>query len=210
MTTVNPGTRVHPSALIEADVSIGAGTAIWDNVHIRGPHTSIGRDCIVGEKSHIAYGVTIGDRCKLNAFVYLCTAVSLGTGVMVSARVTFTNDRYPRATTPDLAELAGSEPDEHTLATHVGDGATIGAAAVIGPGLTIGRFAMVGMASVVTRSVPDHHLVMGSPARTAGAVCCCGEPLVRAVNHRLIDGDVTCNRCGRAYRIAGQRVEALA
>jgi UDP-2-acetamido-3-amino-2,3-dideoxy-glucuronate N-acetyltransferase len=176
-------------------------------VHIRGPHTTIGRDCIVGEKSHIAYGVTIGDRCKLNAFVYLCTGVTLGTGVMVSARVTFTNDRYPRATTGDLTELASSDPDEHTLNTHVDDGATIGAAAVIGPGITIGRFAMVGMASVVTRSVPPHHLVIGSPARTTGAVCSCGEPIARAVNHRLADGDVQCPRCSRTYRIAGQQVE---
>ena len=32
------------------------------------------------------------------------------------------------------------------------------------------------MGSVVTRSVPDFHLVMGNPARFAGYVCRCGEP----------------------------------
>jgi UDP-2-acetamido-3-amino-2,3-dideoxy-glucuronate N-acetyltransferase len=123
--------------------------------------------------------------------------------------VTFTNDRYPRATNADLTQLASSDPDEHTLATCVEDGVTIGAAAVIGPGLTIGRFAMVGMAAVVTRSVAPHHLVIGSPARIAGAVCSCGEPIARAINHRLADGDVSCPRCARAYRIEGQRVLTL-
>ena len=43
------------------------------------------------------------DLVKVNAFVYLCSGVTLERGVMISAGVTFTNDRFPRATTPDLA-----------------------------------------------------------------------------------------------------------
>jgi len=34
---------------------------------------------------------------------------------------------------------------------------------------------MVGMGSVVTKTVPDFHLVVGSPARSIGAVCKCGQ-----------------------------------
>ena len=63
--------RIHPTALIEDAVQIGDGTSIWDSVHVRGPAT-IGRDCIVGEKSYIAYDVTIADRVKINAYVYIC------------------------------------------------------------------------------------------------------------------------------------------
>ena len=29
--------RIHPTALIEEGVEIGARTAVWDNVHVRGP-----------------------------------------------------------------------------------------------------------------------------------------------------------------------------
>src|SRR4030095_11779942 len=164
---------VHPTAIIEREVEIGEGTAIWDNVHIR--HSSrIGEQCIVGEKSYIAYGVRIGDRVKINAFVYICTAVTIEDGVMISAGTVFTNDRFPRATTPDLKNLRPSEPDEHTLPTLVREGATVGAGCVIGNDLTIGRWAMVGMGSVVTKSVPDFHLVIGNPARSIGAVCKCG------------------------------------
>jgi UDP-2-acetamido-3-amino-2,3-dideoxy-glucuronate N-acetyltransferase len=194
--------RVHPTALVEAGVSIGAGSSIWDNVHIRGPETVLGVDCIVGEKSYIAYGVTIGDRVKINAFVYVCTAVTIETGVMLAAGTTFTNDVFPRACTNDLSELRSSDPDEETLPTLVREGATIGARTVIGCNLTIGRFAMTGMGSVITRSIPDFHLVVGSPARTIGCVCRCGHPFVRVVdrNGSVPDGSWTCEHCGSRYR----------
>jgi acetyltransferase-like isoleucine patch superfamily enzyme len=194
--------RIHPTALVEDGVTIGEGTSVWDNVHIRGPETVIGTDCIVGEKSYVAYGVTIGDRVKINAFVYVCTAVAIEDGVMISAGTTFTNDRYPRATTSDLAALRSSDVDEHTLPTLVRAGTTIGARATIGPGITLGRFSMVGMASVVTRDVPDFHLVVGHPARTVAALCRCGEPFTRAADGRLPDvADVACTVCGLRYAI---------
>jgi acetyltransferase-like isoleucine patch superfamily enzyme len=186
--------RIHPTALIEEGVSIGDGTSIWDSVHVRGPQTVIGRDCIVGEKTYIAYDVHIGDRVKVNAFVYICAGVTIEDGVMVSAGTIFTNDRYPRAVTPDLAELLPSDPPPDLPRTTVRAGATIGAGAIIGPGLEIGRFAVVGMGAVATRSVGDHHLVIGNPARVAGLVCACGHPWRR----ELPDGDEKgpCQNCG--------------
>src|ERR1700730_14041465 len=110
--------RIHPTALVEEGVQIGAGTSIWDNVHIR-QGTRIGEECIIGEKTYIAYGVRIGDRVKVNAFVYLCNGVTLENGVMVSAGTIFTNDRFPRAATPDLKRLRPSEPDQNTRPTLV-------------------------------------------------------------------------------------------
>ncbi len=201
--------RVHPTAIVEAGVEIGPGTAVWDHAHLRGP-ARLGRDCIVGGKSYVAYGVEIGDRVKINAQVYVCTGVTLEDGVMVSAGVIFTNDRLPRATTPDLARLRGSEPDEHTLPTRVRQGATLGAGAVIGCDLEIGRFAMVGMGSVVTRPVADFHLVRGNPARSVGCVCRCGEPLARWPADRPRDVDeAVCSRCARRYAVAGGVVREL-
>lgn len=191
--------RIHPTALVEDGVQIGDGTSIWDTVHIRAP-AQIGRDCIIGEKSYIAYDVVIGDRVKINAFVYICAAVTIETGVMIAAGTTFTNDRFPRATTSDLSTLRSSAPDEHTLPTLVREGATIGARCVIGNDLEIGRFAMVGMASVVTRSIPDFHLVLGHPARSIGYVCRCGEPLVRfSSDPSEIAGELSCKSCKLRY-----------
>lgn len=196
--------RIHDTAMIEDNVSIGDGSSVWDNVHIRFD-TSIGEECIVGEKTYIAYGVRIGNRVKINSMVYICNAVTIEDGVMISAGTIFTNDRFPRAATPDLSELRGSGPDEHTLKTLVCEGATIGAGSTIGNDLEIGRFAMVGMGSVVTRSVADFHLTLGNPARPVGVVCRCG-PLV----HRFPEGvqelvQVACSECNRQYVIDAQK-----
>jgi acetyltransferase-like isoleucine patch superfamily enzyme len=208
-TTAAAPVRVHSTAIVERDVQIGAGTAIWDNVHIRNS-ARIGTECIVGEKSYIASEVVIGNRVKINAFVYICSAVSIQDGVMISAGVIFTNDRYPRATTPDLQQLRGSEPDEHTLATIVSEGATIGAGSRIGCDLTIGRFAMVGMGSVVTKSVPDFTLVLGSPARAVGFVCRCGPPLLRFESGAAPnEARLPCRECGRSYVVRNGVVSEL-
>jgi acetyltransferase-like isoleucine patch superfamily enzyme len=204
------GVSIHPTAIIESGVQIGPGTSIWDTVHIR--HSSrIGEQCIVGEKTYIAYGVHIGNRVKINAHVYICTAVTIEDGVMISAGTIFTNDRFPRATTPDLKQLRPSEPDAETLPTLVKAGATIGAGSVIGCGLSIGRFAMVGMGSLVTRSVPDFHLVIGQPARSVGTVCRCGQVVLRfPPGGKPNASDAACPRCDLRYVVIDGHVVELA
>ncbi len=196
------GVRIHPTAILEPGVVIGPGSSVWDSVHIR-HDTTLGDECIVGEKSHIAYGVRIGHRVKINSFVYICNAVTIEDGVMISAGTIFTNDRFPRATTPDLKHLRTSEPDEHTLPTLVKEGATIGAGCIIGNDLSIGRFAMIGMGSVVTKCVPDFHLAIGNPARSVGVVCRCGQ-LVSRFTDAIANSQ--CPACHRTYRISGTDV----
>jgi UDP-2-acetamido-3-amino-2,3-dideoxy-glucuronate N-acetyltransferase len=198
--------RIHSTAIVDQDVQIGTGTAIWDNVHIRSA-VKIGAECIIGEKSYIAPGVRIGNRVKINAFVFVCSAVTIEDGVMVSAGVVFTNDRYPRATTTDLRHLRASEPDEHTLPTLVREGATIGAGSRISCGLILGRFAMVGMGSVVTKSIPDFALVLGVPARIVGYVCRCGHPLIHLDGESAARlADLKCDACGRSYQLKANKI----
>lgn len=201
--------RIHPTAIVEKGVEIGAGSSIWDNVHIR-YSTHIGEECIVGEKTYIAYGVKIGNRVKINAFVYICNAVTIEDGVMISAGTIFTNDRFPRATTSDLKQLRTSDPDEHTLPTLIREGATIGAGCTIGNDLVIGRFAMIGMGSLVTKSVPDFHLAIGHPAKSIGCVCRCGQPLVKFSDETPSDFDeIACSACGLKYAIKNKTVTEL-
>jgi acetyltransferase-like isoleucine patch superfamily enzyme len=200
--------KIHPSAIVEDQVLIGDKTSVWDNVHIR-HSTAIGEECIIGEKTYVAYGVRIGDRVKINAFVYICNAVTIEDGVMISAGTIFTNDRFPRATTSDLKQLRPSDPDEHTLPTLVKAGATIGAGCTIGNDLSIGRFAMVGMGALVTKSVPDFHLVLGHPARSVGAVCRCGQMLMRFPEVSEFSEMVNCSSCGLKYEITNGVVTEL-
>lgn len=192
--------RVHATAMVEDGVEIGAGSSVWDHVHIR-HDAKIGEQCIIGGKSLIAYEVQIGNRVKINSSVYICYGVTIEDGVMISAGTIFTNDRFPRAATPDLKSLNGSDPDEETLQTRVCAGATIGAGCIVGSNLSIGRFSMVGMGSTVTRDVPDFHLVIGSPCRSVGFVCRCGQLVKRFTEIEGADASVgyPCPRCEREY-----------
>ena len=116
---------IHPTAIVEEGAIVGAGTDVWDSVHIR-RGAVIGERCIIGEKTYVAPEARIGDLCKLNASVYVCSSVTIEDGVMIAAHTVFTNDRFPRATDAALTELRSSAIDEHTRPTLVRRGATIG------------------------------------------------------------------------------------
>jgi len=189
------GVFIHPTALVEDGVILGAQTKVWDNVHIRRGAT-IGERCIVGEKTYIAYDVVIGDLVKINAAVYICANVTIEDMVMLSAHTVFTNDVFPRAALPEIREPITSDPTEETLHTIVRQGTTVGANATIGPGIELGQFCMVGMGSVVTRNVRPFQLVVGNPARPIGWVCMCGHPLVKSAEAPQA---ATCSKCRRDY-----------
>jgi UDP-2-acetamido-3-amino-2,3-dideoxy-glucuronate N-acetyltransferase len=89
------------------------------------------------------------------------------------------------------------------------EGATVGARATIGSDLRIGRFAMVGMGAVVTRSIPDFHLVIGHPARPVGYVCRCGHPFHRFAGPPPSLAETACS-CGRRYTADNGHVSEIA
>ena len=186
--------RIHPTAIIEDGVQIGAGSSVWDNVHIR-KGARIGEHCIVGEKSYIAYDVRIGNGVKINSFVYIPTGVTIEDRVMISAGTIFVNDRYPRAFDARTGTLASSDPNEETLETRVREGATVGAGCTVLADLEIGAYALVGAGAVVVKSVPAHGLVVGNPARRIGWVCVCGKRLT------VKGSKGSCPACRRAYAV---------
>ena len=167
-----------PPAEIEAGVEIGGGTAVWAGRARRGRGARDRRDCIIGEQTYIGPTRVIGDLVKLNAMVYVCTGVTIDDGVMVGAGTIFTNDRYPRGTSPDLAALRALRPRRAHARRPASKRARASApGATIGCGLTIGRWRMVGMGSVVTRatsSLPPRRRQPGAldrdrlPLRRAG------------------------------------------
>jgi acetyltransferase-like isoleucine patch superfamily enzyme len=165
---------VHETALVEEGASLGAGTRVWHHAQVRA-RAAIGARCIIGKGAFIDVDVTIGDDAKIQNYACVYHGVRLGRGVFVGPHAVFTNDRRPRATTPDFTPLR--DGDWEVGSTTVEDGASIGANSTILPDVRIGRWAMVGAGAVVTRDVPPYALVVGTPARRIGWLCPCGRGL---------------------------------
>jgi UDP-2-acetamido-3-amino-2,3-dideoxy-glucuronate N-acetyltransferase len=167
---------VHPTAEVEPEAEVGAGTRIWRQAHVR-DHARIGEQCNIGKGVFVDSHVRIGSRVKIQNHTSLFEGVTLEDGVFVGPHVCFTNDLLPRAITP-AGDLKTADDWEVTT-TLVCYGASIGGGSVIRCGVTIGAFALIGAGSVVTRDVPPHALVFGNPARPHGYVCRCARPLTR-------------------------------
>jgi len=178
----HPG--VHPSAIVDPGVTIGAGTKVWHFSHLLGG-TTIGDDCTLGQNVVVGPDVVVGDRCRIQNNVSVYAGVTLEDGVFCGPSCVFTNVYNPRAEV--------SRKDEFRT-TVVRRGATIGANATIVCGHEIGAYAFIGAGAVVNREVPAHALVVGTPARQIGWMSHDGE--------RLGD-DLTCPRSGRRYAERG-------
>ncbi len=158
---------IHASATVEADVTIGENTSIWHLVQVR-KGAIIGEQCVIGRGVFIDANVHIGNRVKIQNYVSVYTGVTVDDGVFIGPHVVFTNDKIPRAITPDGDLKSGD--DWHISETYVGYGAALGANSVILCGINIGKWSMVGSGAVVTKDVPDYALVVGNPARIIGYV----------------------------------------
>jgi UDP-2-acetamido-3-amino-2,3-dideoxy-glucuronate N-acetyltransferase len=181
---------IHPTAEVHSQTLIGTGTRVWHYAQVR-EGVVIGQNCIIGRNVYIDFDVRIGDNVKIqnNALIY--HGLTIEDGVFIGPQACLTNDRFPRAITPK-GRLKGAE-DWVVSPTLIRYGASIGASATVLAGLIIGRFSMVGAGAVVTRSVPDHGLVLGVPAHLVGYVCRCGRPL------QQIQDSWQCGTCGWSY-----------
>ncbi len=177
---------IHPTAEVEPGAEVGEGTRIWRNVHVR-TGAKIGKDCVIGGGAFIDTGVTVADRVKIENYAMVFAPAQLDRGAFIGPGACLTNDTRPRAITPegDLKEAADWQPE----GVIVGEGASVGAMAVVLPGVRLGAWSLVGAGSTVTRNVPDHGLAFGNPARVAGWVCRCG---------RRLEDSLRCS-CGRRY-----------
>ncbi|MFZ4621822.1 MAG: acyltransferase [Bacteroidota bacterium] len=143
------------------NVTLGIDVRIFDFVNLYG--CSIGDYSKVGAFVEIQKNATIGKNCKISSHTFICEGVHIEDNVFVGHNVTFTNDKYPRATNPDGS--LQSEQDWHVVETFVKKGASIGSSATIICGVTIGENAIVGAGAVVTKDVPANVTVAGVPAK---------------------------------------------
>lgn len=156
---------------------IGSGTRIAHDVSVyrnglNGSAISFGSDCVVHTGVRLVVGdigqcsttgIRVGDRVHVNVGAYLSGEGGLivGNDVLIGPQAKLLS--------------AGHDIDsEHELIieaslTHgiirVGDGAWIGAGAIVLENVSIGRGAVVAAGAVVTKSVADFSVVAGVPAK---------------------------------------------
>lgn len=196
ISTIQGNVRIHDTADVSPEAQIGLGTQIWHQSQVR-ERARIGSNCIIGKGVYIDFDVTVGDNVKIQNYASVYHGVTVEDGVFIGPYACLTNDRSPRAITPE--GRLKSDDDWQVGHIHVSYGAAIGAGAIILPGVTIGKFALIGAGAVVTRDVPAHALAVGNPARIVGYVCSCGSRL-----HKVVRPSETiwrCARCGQAIPI---------
>jgi len=132
-------------------IRCGAGASISPDVSFANPERiEIGKNVGIGSRCHLWAGpshgrIVIGDDCLF------------GPEVMVTAANYRFNDGSP---------VTRQLMDEKDVI--IGRDVWLGARAVVLPGVTIGDGAIIGAAAVVTRSAPAGAIVVGQPAKVVG------------------------------------------
>jgi acetyltransferase-like isoleucine patch superfamily enzyme len=151
--SVHPAAIIHPTAVIDDDVTLGAGTIVRQFASLtRGAR--LGEDCRVGPGVCFD-GSVAGNRCVLLHNLAAGPGFLLGDDVLIGPNCTLCNDAWPLSTKDgfDLSQFDGTR-----WAIVVEDSASIGAGSTILAGVRIGSGAMIAAGSVVFRDVPSRHL----------------------------------------------------
>lgn len=131
-----------------------------------GHHVVLREECLIGDNvsvwsnSVIDYGCHIGNRVKIHANCYIAQYSCICDGAFLAPGVTFANDLYPGR--PESATVMSGPMIE--------SGAQLGVNVTVLPFVTIGEGAMIGAGAVVTRSIPPGTVAAGCPASVIGEV----------------------------------------
>ncbi len=175
---------IHPTSIIDENVTIGDETKIWCFSHVQSG-ARIGKKCSFGQNVNISTNVKIGNGVKIQNNVSVYEGVELEDYVFCGPSMVFTNDLTPRSRNPK-----GHENYKHTLVKH---DTTLGANCTIVCGHIIGEYSMIAAGSVVTTDVKSHALMAGVPAKQIGWVCDCGQVLEKTT--------LSCPDCRRQYSL---------
>jgi len=164
---------IAPSATIyHPDIQLGANVFIGDRVIVframdggpvkLGDRVCILRDTIIetGDGGSLTIGADayIHPRCQLNAYK---APIEIGCGVLIAANCAFYPHNHGIAPNRPIRE----QPLEAKGPIILGDHAWLGTGVIVLGGVRIGNGAVIGAGAVVTKDIPDGAIAFGVPAR---------------------------------------------
>ena len=158
---------IDPSAEVSESASLGEGVTIWGHTNVR-ENAVVGSFSTLGRSVYVGPGCQIGSNCKIQNLAQIYDPCIIGDGVFIGPGVILTNDKNPRAMTPNYKLKTDLDWVKSQIV--IEDYATLGAGVICVAPIVIGSFAFVAAGSVVTRPVPKFALMIGVPARQVGWV----------------------------------------
>ena len=133
------------------------------NALVRQMFGSVGEDVWVNQPLTLAVGstVTIGEGTYINSGLILVDdyEITIGKGVLIGTNVTLCTTDHP------IDPERRTEGTMYSFPITIGEGAWIGAGAIVLPGVTIGSYAVIGAGSIVNKDIPDYTVAVGNPCR---------------------------------------------
>jgi len=113
---------MNPNVCIAADVKLGQDVKLSKFINLYG--CEVGDETKIGAFVEIQKNAKVGKRCKISSHTFICEGVTIEDNVFIGHSVTFINDSFPRATTPNGG--LQTEQDWSVERTLIKKGASIG------------------------------------------------------------------------------------
>lgn len=114
--------------------------------------------------------ILFGDNVQINDYVHIVAMhnVTIGNNVLMASHIFISDNSHgsykgdENDTNPNVPPI---KREYATAPVSIGDNTWIGEGVIIMPGVTIGKGCVIGAHSVVSKSIPDFSVVVGSPAK---------------------------------------------
>jgi UDP-3-O-[3-hydroxymyristoyl] glucosamine N-acyltransferase len=162
---ISPLANIDASAILEADVSVGAYAVIGAGAHIGrgsdiGPHCTIGEDCKIGERTRLYAHVTVYAKCSIGARCIVHSGAIIG-----ADGFGFANNAGAWVKIPQTGAVVIGDDCELGANTTIDRGAM--SDTLVGHGVKIDNQVQIG-----------HNVVIGDHCAIAGCVGIAGSTVI--------------------------------
>lgn len=129
-----------------------------------------------GARDDTAHKLVFGSNCHIGDYVHIAAhqLVSLGDNCLLASHVFITDLNHGKYSGSPDASHPDSDPSMRPLfgaPVHIGNNVWIGENVCILPGVDIGNGCVIGSGSVITKSIPAHSIVAGTPGKIIKQYC---------------------------------------